>query len=108
MPMEKSRYPANWKALALEVKQAAGWRCQYCGRICRQPGEPFDTHRRTLTVHHLNHIPEDCRKENLVALCPACHLKADAEHHAETRRRKKGERWEVSAAGDPSGSNGRE
>lgn len=89
MPMEKGRYPANWKDLALEVKQAAGWKCQYCGRLCRQPGEPFDTHRRTLTVHHINHMPEDCRKENLVALCPACHLKADAEHHAETRRRKK-------------------
>ena len=32
--------------------------------------------------------PEDCREENLIALCAGCHLRADAEHHAETRRKK--------------------
>lgn len=88
MPMEKHRYPAEWKKIALEVKEAADWRCAECGMQCRRPGEPFDTHRRTLTVHHINHTPEDCRMENLVALCAPCHLRYDAKHHAETRRNK--------------------
>lgn len=87
MPMDKARYPADWKRIAQTVKEKAGWICQGCGMQCRRPGEAFDTHRRTLTVHHINHIPEDCREENLIALCAGCHLRADAEHHAETRRK---------------------
>lgn len=86
MPMEKERYPAEWKAIAKSVKESAEWKCQNCGRQCRRPGEPFDTHRNTLTVHHINHIPEDCRLDNLIALCSSCHLRADAAFHAEHRR----------------------
>lgn len=86
MPMEKERYPANWKQLALSVKEAAGWCCTACGKQCRKPGEKLDSHKRTLTVHHINHVPEDCRPENLIALCAPCHLKADAQWHAERRK----------------------
>ena len=90
MPMDKARYPANWKEIALSVKEKAGWKCQQCGAQCRKPGEPFDTHRRTLTVHHIDHVPENCELDNLIALCPKCHLRADAEHHVESRRKKNG------------------
>lgn len=86
--MEKARYPANWKEIALQVKEAAGWRCAACGKKCRQPGEKLDTHKRTLTVHHIDHQPENCSRENLIALCTPCHLKADAQHHAESRKRR--------------------
>lgn len=77
MPMDKSKYPGDWDAIAVEIKEQAGWKCQNCGKQCRTPGERFDTHRRTLTVAHINHVEMDCRPENLVALCPACHLKYD-------------------------------
>ena len=33
--------------------------------------------RFTLTVAHLNHRPEDCRRENLKALCAPCHCRMD-------------------------------
>ena len=89
MPMERGRYPANWKELALEVKNAAGWRCAACGKKCRMPGEPFDSHTRTLTVHHIDHQPENCALENLIALCEPCHLKADAQFHAQRRKEKR-------------------
>ena len=91
MPMDKSRYPENWKEIALGVKEKAGWKCAKCGRQCRRPGEPFRGHKVTLTVHHINHRPEDCREENLIALCAPCHLRADARHHARTRREKRGQ-----------------
>ena len=78
MPMDRSKYPQNWDDIADAIKDAAGWRCESCGRKCRYPGETFDTHRRTLTVAHINHVEMDCRPENLVALCPACHLEYDA------------------------------
>lgn len=86
--MERERYPKNWPEIARAVKDEADWCCEECGRKCRRPGEPFDTHKRTLTVAHLNHIPEDCRRENLRALCAPCHLRYDAAHHSETRARR--------------------
>lgn len=89
MPMDRKRYPTNWKEIAFKVKEEADWKCENCGMQCRRPDEPFDTHKRTLTVAHLNHTPEDCRRENLKALCSGCHLRYDAIHHAETRRSKK-------------------
>lgn len=107
MPMDRIRYPTNWKEIAAEVKAAAGYRCAACGKLCRKPGEKLDTHRRTLTVHHIDHQPENCSRENLIALCAPCHLKADAKHHAETRKRE-GERHEaIQAAGrDRAGGHG--
>lgn len=104
MPIDYSRYPTDWKAISLCIKEAAGWRCQDCGMQCRRPGEPFDTHRRTMSVHHLGaprpdgtpgdmHDKMDCRPENLLALCSKCHLRRDLPGHiqnaAETRRRRK-------------------
>ena len=47
--------------------------------------------RFTLTVAHLNHIPEDCRRENLSAKCSVCHCRYDLKA-METKRRLKMER----------------
>ena len=47
-----------------------------------------------LTVAHLNHTPEDCRPENLAAMCQRHHLAYDHDHHRAnawaTRRAKSG------------------
>lgn len=40
-----------------------------------------------LTVAHLNHQPEDCRPENLAAMCQRHHLAYDAQHHKNTAYR---------------------
>lgn len=88
MPMDRSLYPDDWDSIARRVKDSALWVCQGCGKQCRRPGEEFDTHKRTLTVAHLNHTPMDCRDENLRALCAPCHLRYDAPEKA--RRRKEG------------------
>ncbi len=85
MPVDWRKYPDDWDEIATGVKERSGWKCEICGMQCRKPGEPFDTHRRTLTVMHLNHDESDCRPENLKAACPKCHLRYDAGHHAETR-----------------------
>jgi len=89
MPIDYKKYPANWKQIAMDVKDEAQWQCEKCGKQCRKPGEKFDTHRNTLTVSHCNHIEMDCRPENLTALCAPCHLRYDAKHHAETRKKSK-------------------
>lgn len=92
MPMNKELYPSNWQEIAFQTKEDADWVCQRCGKQCRRPGEPFDTHKRTLTVAHLNHQPMDVSPGNLEAMCAPCHLRYDAKHHAETRRRKRNAR----------------
>ena len=96
MPMNRALYPPDWDEMARAVKDEADWKCEECGKQCRRPGEPFDTHRCTLTVAHLNHGPADCWPENLKALCAPCHLRYDAEMHVEkareTRKRKEGSR----------------
>lgn len=93
MPMRRDAYPADWDQIALTTKNAAGWVCQDCGMQCRRPGEPFDTHKRTMSVHHIDHDPPNCDPINLLALCSACHLRRDAQHHAKnaakTRRQKR-------------------
>lgn len=40
-----------------------------------------------LTIAHLDHMPENCQRANLKAMCQRCHLVYDQEHHAETRLR---------------------
>ena len=77
MPMDKTKYPSDWVQIAQVVKNQASWKCEQCGLQCRLPGEQFDTHRRTLTVAHINHVEMDCSPENLVALCSRCHLAYD-------------------------------
>lgn len=104
MPMRADRYPPDWKQIARAIKDAADWICQDCGMQCRRPGEKLDTHRRTMSVHHLGapkddgtpgdmHDKMDCRPCNLIALCSACHLARDLPGHvlnaARTRRAKK-------------------
>ena len=77
MPMDRTRYPPDWEEIARAVKQRANWVCEVCGKQCRRPDEPFDTHKRTLTVAHINHTPEDCDPDNLIAACAPCHLEYD-------------------------------
>jgi hypothetical protein len=56
-------------------------------RCLAENGRPHPVTDSTvvLTVAHLNHTPEDCRDENLKAMCQRCHLAYDRSHHAETR-----------------------
>jgi hypothetical protein len=110
MPMKRELYPDNWEEIATEVKNAAGWKCQKCDRPCLKPNadwvsfcsnllhkgsgwyeETFEYDldgniiekkgRFILTTAHLDHDPSNCKRENLKALCPACHLQYDLEEH---------------------------
>jgi len=96
---ERARYPNNWKAISLAVREEAGQRCEGspaypdCQAINGQP-HPVTGSRVVLTVAHLDHTPENCERENLKAMCQRCHLTYDAEHHrknaAATRRARLG------------------
>lgn len=57
-----------------------GWECDLWETVLDQEFGLIDKPklgRFVLTVAHLNHIPSDCRPENLKALCSVCHLRYD-------------------------------
>lgn len=99
MPVSKekaARYPKNWKDISLAIRERAGQRCECVGECGLHPEQRCEERNGTfakwakgkivLTVAHLNHTPEDCRDDNLKAMCQRCHLRYDQEHHLANSR----------------------
>lgn len=105
-PENRTRYPSDWADISRAIKERAGWRCECEGECGMRThvdlgGRCENRHRKPsvytgsvviLTTAHLNHQPEDCRPENLRAMCQGCHLFYDREHHAQTARQTRDER----------------
>ena|ERR1700676_5380597 len=77
-PENRNRYPKDWKAISLGVREGAGWRCEGSPAFpdCRaENGKPHPAtgSKVVLTVAHLDHTPENCELENLKAWCQRCH-----------------------------------
>lgn len=64
----KGEYPPDWAAIAIRVKEDAGWRCVRC----RHHHDVTTGHM--LTVHHLDGDKSNCAWWNLLPLCQRCHL----------------------------------
>lgn len=101
-PENAKRYPPDWPAISLRIRDdRAGWQCEcegQCGlhrgrRCAEKNGQPAQFARGSviLTVAHLNHQPEDCRDENLKAMCQRCHLRYDRQHHKTSRLKEQGQ-----------------
>jgi 5-methylcytosine-specific restriction endonuclease McrA len=93
MPMDYKRYPKNWKAISLAIRERDKWRCKFCG-VANGELHPITGGKVTLTVAHIdNPDPMDVRDENLAALCNRCHIILDSamhvQHRAETRYQRK-------------------
>lgn len=95
-PENRDRYPKDWRAISNYIRfERAGGRCEcmgecgngHQGRCPNVHGQPnFRTGSIViLTAAHLDHTPEHCDEENLRAMCQACHLAYDYEHHEQTR-----------------------
>ena len=88
LPENKSRYPKNWKQIRADILKRANNKCEFCGienYTIRENGSKV-----VLTIAHLDHTPEHCDYDNLIALCQKCHNNYDKEHRAETRRSHRG------------------
>ena len=101
-PENRSRYPKNWREISDGIRfERDGRRCECdgrCGRGCVRSTSggrcearhgniaPFSGNKVVLTVAHLDHTPENCNPDNLMAMCQGCHLAYDRDHHAETAR----------------------
>lgn len=70
----RSLYPKNWRALARECKELAGWRCAECfiehGAIrVSWAGRPYPVYMVAAHVDHDPHNPTP----RLACVCPRCH-----------------------------------
>jgi hypothetical protein len=107
MPMDKTCYPPGWPKISRTIRRLAGNCCEWCGIANGAPLPSGRPGKVVLTVAHLGtsyangqpgnkHEKHDVRRENLAALCQACHLRYDLpdhiQHAKETRHRKKYER----------------
>ncbi|MBX5451110.1 MAG: hypothetical protein IRZ24_13660 [Thermogemmatispora sp.] len=82
MGMDRQRYPPNWAEISRAARERAGWRCQWCGAAQGEERVSLAGKRDK----------QDCRPENLAALCQRCHLRYDIDEHVgharQTRWRK--------------------
>lgn len=89
MPIDYKKYCNDWKLRSKFIRfYRAKNKCEVCG------AENYKTHPITgskviLTVAHLNHDISNNSFFNLKAMCQRCHLRYDAKHHANTRRKKR-------------------
>jgi hypothetical protein len=52
MPFQRWRYPKDWNEISMRVREAAQWRCQFCGAQHGMP-HPITGSIVVLTVAHL-------------------------------------------------------
>ncbi len=81
-------YPDHWEALARACKEAAGWRCAWCGiahgasAVSERTGVVYTV---ALAACHLDHDPWN-PAPRLMALCPSCHMRYDWSWQQRERR----------------------
>jgi 5-methylcytosine-specific restriction endonuclease McrA len=94
MPIDLANYPESWHKISLQVKEEQGWKCLKCGKP--HGGLSDRGTKIILTTHHKDGNPQNNERENLEALCQACHLRDDLDRHVEharkTRLKKNGKR----------------
>lgn len=90
-PENRGRYPADWSAISARIRfERAGGRCEcegqcgqdHNGRCRAEHGKPHPDTGATvvLTTMHLDHDPENCADDNLMAGCQRCHNRYDGPH----------------------------
>ncbi len=91
----KGRHPPNWRKISNRIRfERAGGRCECYGQCGNGHGGRCSAlhgveHPRTgseviLTVAHLDHMPEHCDDDNLLAMCQGCRLCHDQIHHEQS------------------------
>ncbi len=110
MPFDKSKYPADWRAISLRIRARDENKCKWCG-VANGAIGARDTHGRwhdedsihsmnsghgeslfgdfptmvkiVLTVAHVDQDTANNSDANLQGLCQKCHLSHDAGQHAQ-------------------------
>lgn len=98
MTWDPSRYPKDWKAISLRIRERAQDQCECVnecglhpwGRCIEKQGHKafFAKGKIILTVAHLDDKdPMSCTDDNLKAMCQRCHLRYDRPQHIANARK---------------------
>lgn len=63
LPGNKKRYPANWKEIRDKILAECENKCEFCGV---ENHSLWNGKRIILTIARLDHMPENCARENAV------------------------------------------
>ncbi len=87
-PENRKRYPKIWPVISYCIRaDRARWFCENCGAANGKP-HPVTGSKVVLTVAHLDHQPENCSLQNLMAMCQRCHNSYDAAERRRNRRKR--------------------
>ena len=91
MPVDWSKYPANWRDIRGAILGRAGDCCEGSPRYpdCRVKNRmphPVTGSKVVLTIGHVDHDTTHNDHDNLKAWCQRCHLTHDAKFHAMNRK----------------------
>ena len=95
MPIDKSKYPADWDLISLRIrKDRASDRCEctgecglhesHCDAMNAEP-HPVTGSKVVLTVAHLDQDTYNNLDSNLLAMCQRCHLTYDRHYYKRQR-----------------------
>lgn len=89
-PENKNRYPKHWKQIRTIILARAGHACEGSPDFPNCRAKNHEPHPDTgsmvvLTIAHLDHTPENCSEENLMAWCQRCHLNYDRKARATSK-----------------------
>jgi 5-methylcytosine-specific restriction endonuclease McrA len=72
------RRGANWAEQSNRARERDGFACRVCGQNEEEIGRQLDVHHK-IPYRNFKSNVEANRLENLIALCPSCHAKKEAE-----------------------------
>jgi hypothetical protein len=104
-PENKARYPKDWKQIRERILLRALNCCEVPG--CGLPNysiNPRTGSKVVLTIAHLDHQPENCADDNLMAMCQQHHLAYDHEHHQQNAYQTRRDGKAVDCFSDTSGA----
>ncbi|MFY7804868.1 MAG: hypothetical protein ACOVQ7_15725, partial [Limnoraphis robusta] len=55
--MKRHLYPDDWEEIAHQIKTAANWTCEFCGKPCRPPGVKLSDVGEWLSANHPEWLP---------------------------------------------------
>lgn len=77
MPIDRRRYPPDWKQISYRIRfERANGCCEKCGAEHGKP-HPVTGKVVKLQTAHLNRVPEQTTDEDLMAMCARCHFAYD-------------------------------
>ena len=78
----RKHYPKNWEQLAIQCKERAEWKCQFCHITQGKRRKSKRTGKRYVVFLHAAHANHDIGNPNpeLLCLCPTCHGKYDFQY----------------------------